>query len=121
MPSVLANDLMAAFNTGATGVGHITTSFLYGYAFVQIPTGIVIDRLGCRKSLLLGMLTCSISLWFLQMSASVLQASTARVIMGIACGTAFIAPLTLARSLLQSFLLTYCWNHSITWVHRCHV
>ncbi|MFV0296258.1 MAG: MFS transporter [Hyphomicrobiaceae bacterium] len=58
-PSVMVEELMREFSVGATAVGSLSAFYFYGYAGMQIPVGILIDRFGPRRLLALAALVCS--------------------------------------------------------------
>ncbi len=53
-PTVVAADLMAAFRTSGTGLGNLGAIYFYVYALMQIPSGVLADTLGPRKTSVLG-------------------------------------------------------------------
>ena len=46
--AVLAEDLMAAFETTGAQLGTLHVTFFLVYALMQIPTGVLVDRVGPR-------------------------------------------------------------------------
>lgn len=50
-PSVMSNDLMLAFDIKAGKLGILVGLFAYSYAIVQIPAGVLLDKLGPCKLL----------------------------------------------------------------------
>ena len=47
-PSVMVEDLMREFAVTAAGLGHLSAFYFYAYAGLQIPLGVLLDRLGPR-------------------------------------------------------------------------
>jgi sugar phosphate permease len=52
-PAVIAKDLMAAFKTSATALGALSSSYFYIYAIMQVPSGMLADTVGPRKTVAL--------------------------------------------------------------------
>jgi len=55
-PTMVVQDLMAAFNTTAASLGGLGSVYFYTFALMQIPSGILADTLGPRKALTAGAL-----------------------------------------------------------------
>src|SRR5436190_20631730 len=47
-PSVMHEELMSAFHTGAYQLGNLSAFYYYAYTPMQIPAGILYDRFGTR-------------------------------------------------------------------------
>ena len=47
-PSVMVDELMREFAVGGSAVGGLSAVYFYGYAGMQIPVGLLIDRFGLR-------------------------------------------------------------------------
>ena len=54
--SLVSPVLRSRFRMTATEFSHLLSSFLFGYAAMQIPAGWVVDRIGSRSGLTLAML-----------------------------------------------------------------
>ena len=48
-PSVMVEDLMAGFGVGGTVLGNLSAFYLYAYAALQVPLGMLFDRFGVRR------------------------------------------------------------------------
>jgi sugar phosphate permease len=53
-PTVIFNDLMATFQTSGASLGGLGSMYFYIYAIMQIPSGILADSLGPRKTICAG-------------------------------------------------------------------
>lgn len=58
-PSVMVEELMREFAVGAAAVGNLSAFYFYGYAGLQIPIGMMIDRFGPRRLMTLAALACA--------------------------------------------------------------
>ncbi|MEN9406038.1 MAG: hypothetical protein RLZ12_322 [Bacillota bacterium] len=53
IPGIFTEELMNFFHIKATHIGLLLNAFFFPYALLQIPAGIVVDRLGPRRALVL--------------------------------------------------------------------
>ena len=51
---VVASDLMTFFNVSATNIGILSGMYFYIYTAMQIPSGILADRIGPRRCVSVG-------------------------------------------------------------------
>ena len=49
MPNIMLDDIMQQFHIGAAGVGQFSGVYYIGYALMQVPIGMMLDRFGSRK------------------------------------------------------------------------
>ncbi len=59
-PAVMTQELMQDFGIGAAALGNLSALYFYSYVAMQIPTGVLADRLGPRRLLSLGALIAGI-------------------------------------------------------------
>lgn len=96
MPSAMTNELMNHFAIEASGLGMMSALFFYGYAPMQIPAGLLIDRLGPRILLTGSVLICSLGAYIFGITAQFSIAAVGRVMMGVGASFAYIGCLVLA-------------------------
>ncbi len=89
-PSVMVTDLFKAFNIGAGVFGIISAAYLYAYAPMQLPVGMLMDRFGARKLLTFATLLCGVSSLLFGIAPGVGLAIFARLLMGAGSAFAFI-------------------------------
>ena len=58
-PSVMVEELMREFAVGAGVLGNLSAAYFYGYAGMQIPVGLMLDRFGPRRLITLAALSCA--------------------------------------------------------------
>ena len=58
-PSVMVEELMRDFSVGAAVLGHLSAAYFYGYAGMQIPIGILLDRFGPRRLMTVAAFACA--------------------------------------------------------------
>lgn len=89
-PAVMTEDLFRSFNIGASVFGVISASYLYAYAPMQLPVGVLMDRYGARKLLTIATLACGIAALLFGIAPKVWVTIVARVFMGAGSAFAFI-------------------------------
>ena len=67
-----------------------TTLFLFVYGLMQIPIGIIVGRIGLKRSVLIGALVCTLSSFGFSYSLSYSGAVFFRVLMGLGASFGFI-------------------------------
>ena len=98
MPSVASDQIMDTFSISPAWYGVLSASYMYAYAPMQLPVGIMVDRLGPRKLLIYAALLCGIG--------SIILGS-----IDIYSVAVFGRFLTGAGSAFGFVLLTYICNH----------
>ena len=58
-PSVMVEELMRDFAVGAAVLGNLSAAYFYGYAGMQIPVGVLLDRFGPRRLITVSTLLCA--------------------------------------------------------------
>ena len=53
-PSIMVTDLMQHFNLSAKGLGHLAALYFYAYMLMQLPGGVLLDKIKLRKIWSLG-------------------------------------------------------------------
>ena len=89
-PNVMVPELMQAFNIDAAELGILVASFLAVYAPMQLPVGILMDRLGPRLLLTFASLGCGIGAFIFALSSSIGQAFAGRILIGLCSSFAFV-------------------------------
>ncbi len=96
MPSAMTEQLMSSFSIDARGLGIMASLFYYGYSPMQIPAGLLYDRLGPRRLLALSTLLCAISGILFGYADNIFLASIARFLTGFTASFAFIGAILIA-------------------------
>ncbi|SEH15710.1 Sugar phosphate permease [Natronorubrum sediminis] len=89
--AVLSEELTSDFETTAAQLGTLHASFFLIYAAIQIPTGILADRVGPRYVGSIGGLTLSIGAVGFALSDGYLGAFAARGLIGLGSGVIFVS------------------------------
>lgn len=90
IPTLIIRDLMRAFSITAGQLGLLSACYFYGYAPMQLPVGLLMDRFGARKLLFFASCICGIGGILFGSAGAVLPAAFGRFLMGIGSAFAFI-------------------------------
>lgn len=94
-PSVLTPTLMREFNVNALAVGGFSGFFYYSYISMQIPVGILVDRFGPRRLLIMSTLVCALSAFMFASMHNLIFGYLSRFILGFGAAFAFVGTLKL--------------------------
>jgi len=89
--AVLADELTRAFSLTGTQLGTLHASFFYVYAALQLPTGVLADRLGARRTVTVGALVMSFGGLAFAGSDAYWMAFVGRMLIGLGGSVLFIA------------------------------
>lgn len=88
-PSVMTGTLMSTFNISGTALGNLAASYFYAYLLLQIPAGLLLDKIGPRKVTTLAIALCAAGSILFSRADTLLVAAIGRFITG--AGAAFAA------------------------------
>jgi MFS family permease len=94
-PASLAPDLMRDFALSAAGLGNLSAFYYYAYAAVQIPTGVLVDRLGPSRMFFAGAALGGAGSLLFAWADTVPVAGLGRALVGAAHGVAWVSMLKL--------------------------
>lgn len=94
-PSVMVPELMHAFSVNAAELGNLSAFYLYAYAFMQIPVGILLDRFGARRLLTLACLCCALGALIFSSAHTFAIACIGRFAIGLGSSCALISTMYL--------------------------
>ena len=89
-PSLLVNEMMREFSVTATSIGIMSAFYIFAYAPMQIPTGILIDKFDSKKMLFLAGIFCCFGSIIFGFSLNIFQASVSRFLIGLGSSFVFI-------------------------------
>ncbi|HEX4858004.1 MAG TPA: MFS transporter [Usitatibacteraceae bacterium] len=95
-PAVLTDELTREFALTAVGLGHLSAFYFYSYVAMQIPTGILADRLGPRRLLTAGAAVAALGTALFAFAPNGIAANAGRMLVGASVGVAFVSMLKLA-------------------------
>lgn len=96
MPSAMTDQLMHDFSIGAGALGMMASLFYYGYTPMQVPAGLLLDRLGPKRMLTIAMAVCTAATFIFGATHSFYVAAIARFFIGFSVSFAFVGTLLLA-------------------------
>ena len=94
-PSVLTPELMRTFHVHAFAVGLFSGYFYYIYIGMQIPVGMLVDRYGPKRLLIMAILICALSTFIFSNTHSIAIGYFSRMLMGFGAAFAFVGTLKL--------------------------
>ncbi|HEV2613957.1 MAG TPA: MFS transporter [Gammaproteobacteria bacterium] len=94
-PSVLTPQLMETFHVNAFAIGLFSGYFYYAYISMQIPVGILVDRFGPKRLLVVSILICALSTLIFSNTDSISIGYFSRALMGFGAAFAFVGTLKL--------------------------
>ena len=92
-PAVVAVDMMRDLHASGALIGLLGSAYFYPYALMQIPTGLLADSWGPRRTISLFLIIACAGSILLGMAASPFWAVTGRVLVGLGVSTLFICTL----------------------------
>jgi MFS family permease len=95
-PSVMVEDLMRDFSVGAAVLGHLSAAYFYGYAGMQIPVGLLLDRFGPRRLMSFAALVCAGGCVLLANSTTLAGATAGRFLIGASAAFSLVGSMAVA-------------------------
>lgn len=93
--SVMIAGLTHDLHISLTEIGILSSSFFYSYLLLQIPAGLLVDRYGARKMMLLGLLLCTAATLAFSFVHFFYEGMILRIIMGAGSSTGFVGAMFL--------------------------
>lgn len=94
-PASLAGDLMRDFSLSAAALGNLSAFYYYAYAAMQVPTGLLVDRLGPSRLFFAGAALSGAGALLFALAETVLAAGIGRALIGASHGIAWVSMLKL--------------------------
>lgn len=88
--SVVADELRRDFGTSASVIGLLGSVYFYCYAFMQIPSGLLSDSVGPRKTVAISLLLATAGGFLFGLAPTIGMAIVARAMVGIGVSMVFI-------------------------------
>ena len=87
--SIMIIPIKETFHLTDVGIGFLSSSFFYTYVIMQIPIGVLIDKIGVRRVLAMSIVGTFFSCIFFAYSDSYSMALVSRIVMGFFSAAAF--------------------------------
>jgi MFS family permease len=95
-PSVMIDELMRDFAVGATAIGHLSAFYFYGYAGMQIPVGLLMDRFGPRRLMTVAAAGCAVGCVVFALAPALWALSLGRFLIGATAAFSLVGAMTVA-------------------------
>jgi MFS family permease len=95
-PSVMVEDLMRDFAVGGAIVGNLSALYFYGYAGMQIPVGLLLDRFGPRRLMTAAAALVAAACLSFAFSDGLAAASVTRFLIGVGCAFSLVGAMAVA-------------------------
>src|SRR6185312_9232495 len=95
-PSVMVEELMRDFAVGAGVLGNLSAAYFYGYAGMQIPVGLLLDRFGPRRLLTAAAAICSGGCLLFAFGASLGVVIAGRFLIGASAAFSLVGAMCIA-------------------------
>src|SRR5262245_27764965 len=95
-PSVMVEELMRDFAVGAAVLGHLSAVYFYGYAGMQIPVGLLLDRFGPRRLITIAALSCAGGCVLFATGTTLAAVTTGRFVIGAAAAFSLVGSMAVA-------------------------
>ncbi len=96
--AVIAGDLMSSFEVSGSELGGLHAVFFLVYGLMQIPTGILVDRIGVRKTSSIGGFVMNIGAVLFALSDRYMEAILGRFLIGLGGSVIFVSMLRFCAS-----------------------
>lgn len=95
-PSTIEHQFTSAFQINATQFGVFTACYYFTYTAMQIPAGIIVDRISIYKTLFLACLSCLFGIGLIHYFSDIMIAQIGRLTIGFGAAFAYVATLKIA-------------------------
>jgi len=89
-PAVIALDIQSSFGITGTLLGVLGSAYFYSYAIMQLPTGLMADSWGPRKTVSVFFVLAGIGSILMGVAPNLPMAITGRVLVGLGVSTVFV-------------------------------
>lgn len=90
-PGAVSQDLKKAFDLTAASLGSLAAMYFYIYAVMQIPSGVLADSLGPRKTVVAGNFLAGMGSILFGLAPTLAVASAGRLLVGLGVSVIFVA------------------------------
>ncbi len=88
---VVKDELINAFNISGTTFGNLGSTYFYAYTLMQIPSGMLADSLGARKTVTTGTIIAGIGSIIFGYAPTIFLAFLGRLLVGLGVSVVFIS------------------------------
>lgn len=95
-PAVMADELMRDFRISGALLGNLSATYFYSYAIMQIPSGLLVDRIGPRRLSTLACIVSAAGVFIFAWGPNIWFAYAGRFLVGASVAVAFVTCMKLA-------------------------
>jgi len=95
-PSVMVEELMRDLAVGGAVLGHLSGAYYYGYAGMQVPVGVLIDRFGPRRLMAGAGLACAAGCVLFATGATLAAVTVGRFLVGASAAFSLVGAMAVA-------------------------
>ena len=89
-PAVIALDIQSSFGISGTLLGVLGSAYFYAYAIMQLPTGLMADSWGPRKTVSVFLILAAVGSVVMGLAPNLAVAILGRILVGIGVSTVFV-------------------------------
>lgn len=97
-PSVMVEELMRDFAVGAAVLGNLSAAYFYGYAGMQIPVGLLLDRFGPRRLMTVAAALCAAGCLLFALGGTLPTVTFGRFLIGASAAFSLTGAMAVAGS-----------------------
>jgi MFS family permease len=95
-PSVMVEELMRDFSVGAAVLGNLSAAYFYGYAGMQVPVGVLLDRFGPRRLMAVAAMCCAGGCVLFALGTSLAAVTLGRFLIGASAAFSLVGAMAVA-------------------------
>ncbi len=99
---VITEDLVSTFGMSATQLANLGAMYFYAYTIMQIPSGILADSLGPKKTVIIGSIIATIGVMIFSFANTILMAYLGRLLVGLGVSVVFLCLLKIQANWFPS-------------------
>ncbi len=99
---VMQDELVDSFHLSTAAFGNLSSMIFYSYLIMQIPTGILVDNLGPRKTVTAGCLVTALGSTMFAIAQVEMVANISRFIIGIGISVSYISLIKIQTNWFRS-------------------
>lgn len=101
-PSVMTEGLSNSFNVSASMLGVLVSFYYYSYTMLQLPCGVLLDRIGVKWILSISAFLCAFGSILFALTDNLSVAQVGRFLVGCGSACAFISSLQIASTMFPA-------------------
>jgi MFS family permease len=95
-PSVMVEELMRDLAVGGAVLGHLSGAYYYGYAGMQVPVGVLLDRFGPRRLMTGAGLVCAVGCALFATGGTLSGVTAGRFLVGASAAFSLVGAMAVA-------------------------